>query len=50
MEHERLEGRAPVRHDEEAAGRAVGAEGLLDRPAAGDELLAVLECDRRRIG
>ena len=43
MEHELLQRVAPLRDDEQAAGLAAGDERLLDRAAAGDELLALGE-------
>ena len=49
MQHECFEGRAAVRHDEEPADRALGAEGLLDRSATGNQLLALVERDRGRV-
>ena len=39
VEDELLECLAALRDDQQAAGRAAGRERLLDRPAAGDELL-----------
>lgn len=48
MEHEALERLAALRHDEQAMGRAPSDKRLLDRAAAGDELLAIGEQVRGR--
>jgi hypothetical protein len=50
VEHEGFEGRATVRHYEEPADRSLRAERLFHRPAPGDELLALLQPDRRFVG
>jgi hypothetical protein len=45
MQDELLEGGAALRDDEQPEGRASGRERFLDRAAAGDDLLALLELD-----
>jgi hypothetical protein len=48
VQHELLERRPPLRHDQQAARWAAGDEGLLDRSASGDQLLVRFESLRRR--
>jgi hypothetical protein len=43
VQHEAVERLAPLRHDEQAAGRPVGDERLLDRTSTGNELLILTE-------
>ena len=48
VEHDLLERLPPLRHDQQPDRRPAGDERLLDRPAAGDELLVLAE--QLRIG
>ena len=50
MQDQLLEGAAALRDDEQADGRPTGDEGLLDRTAAGDELLVRPKILGRRQG
>ena len=50
MQNEAFERLAALRNDEQAPGRSVGDERLLNRAAAGDELLVGAEEVRRSDG